>query len=456
MNGAAPLSIRTVEAQEIVMDPVRRTAESIAKIISFLLFRVPQKQKRKFLSRIRGKIVRLPAGQIGLKQMPPSAAIGQAISLTKNILAGLNPFFVKRVLDEVGQAISRVRDIHFPTPPPMLPQVGKGRRGRPWGAQTASSLPPLSKRAFIDVIIEPLDPAVQAAVQKIKMRYPGLLKQVERIKVHPGGGGQLGHVESGPGKNPREIHIFKGRIDQMLHEQLGHAKPTPQAYQEALERAIVEVIGHEAGHIGEHERPIEQQRIQPFFGEGEAEAKARETLKRVFPAADDEDDVRNWIQKNVRYPHGNCFFYSAALAALFPNLKLMKGRHSAQHSEDTAHFWVEDSDGTAYDPTACQYSKGKLLSGKEVSVENNLDHLIEDPLFSTLTNKDRKKIRLLADRYTEFDQDIIDMEQNLLEPTPSDLQFNTENQGYSSGPGSLTGNPYGIRAIPVANEGGGR
>jgi len=215
-----PLSVR---AQVMTpMDPVMRTAESITKIISFLLFRVPQKDKRKFLSRIRGKIIRLPAGQIGLKQMPPTASIGQSISLAKNILAGLNPFFVKRVLDEVGNSIYRIRDINFPAPPSLLPQVGKGRKGRPWGA-TSSLTPPLSKRALMDIVVDPAD--------------------------------------------------------------------------------------------------------------------------------DDLDD---------------------------------------------------------------------------------LDYL------------------------DDLDDFFADLEQNLLEPTPSDLQFNTENQGYSSGPGSLTGNPYGILSIPVSNEGGGR
>lgn len=450
-----PLSVRALDKQaQALMDPVMRTAESITKIISFLLFRVPQKDKRKFLSRIRGKIIHLPAGQIGLKQMPPTAAIGQAVSLTKNILSGLNPFFVKRVLDEVGRTISRIRDIHFPSPPSILPQVGKGRKGQPWGigTQTALSGPPLSKRAM-DVVVEPLDPAVHAAVQKIKMKYPGLLKQVERIKVHPGGSGQLGHVESGPGKNPREIHIFKGRIDQKLRENLGQARPTPQAYQEALERAIVEVIGHEAGHIGEHDRPDEQRMRQPFFGEGEAEAKAKEVLKRVFPAADDGDDIQAWMNDNVRDPRGNCFFYATVLATLFPDLRLMRGIHSKQHSEDTAHFWVEDDKGRIHDPTEKQHEEGGHVSGKPVSILRNIRTVVNDPLFSTLDKEDQEKLLFVADKADDW---IADIEQNLLEPTPSDLQFNTENQGYSSGPGSLTGNPYGIRAIPVANEGGGR
>jgi len=83
-------------------DPVRRTAESILKIINFLLFRVPQNNKTKFLQRIRGKIQRIPAGQISVKKMPQTASIGQSISLVKNILFGLNPFFVQRVINEIA------------------------------------------------------------------------------------------------------------------------------------------------------------------------------------------------------------------------------------------------------------------------------------------------------------------------------------------------------------------
>jgi len=256
--------------REAQVDPqVRRTAESIVKIINFLMFRVPDKDKKRFMGRIRGKIQRLPAGQVGLKQMPPTATIGQAVSLTKNILAGLNPFFVKQVIDEVGRVLERVRDVQQPTPVPLKP---KGLA--PFGP----------KRAFLDVVIQPLDPAVHRAVQQIKAKHPGLLKQVERIVVHPGGGGgHLGHVESGPDKNPREIHLFKGVIEQQLRKRMPGGRAAPKEWDDALEHAIVEVIGHEAGHIGLHERTPEQMRSQPFHGEGEAETRARETLQRVYP-----------------------------------------------------------------------------------------------------------------------------------------------------------------------------
>jgi hypothetical protein len=103
-------------------DPVRRTAESILKIINFIMFRVPQKHKTKFLQRIRGKIQRIPAGQVSIKKLPQTASIGQSISLVKNILSGLNPFFVKRVIDELAsmmllQAPEQKRQVPLPPRP---------------------------------------------------------------------------------------------------------------------------------------------------------------------------------------------------------------------------------------------------------------------------------------------------------------------------------------------------
>lgn len=155
---------------------------------------------------------------------------------------------------------------------------------------------PISKRA-LQVVIEPLDPAVQQAVSRINMRDPSLLACVHKIVVHPGGGAELGHVESGPQKDPQEVHLFKGRIEQMVRQQLGAggAQPTPADYTSALEQAIVEVIGHEAGHIGP-ERAIAPGSV-PFLGEPEAEAKAKEVVRRIYPetlarAAIELDDIR--------------------------------------------------------------------------------------------------------------------------------------------------------------------
>jgi len=53
----------------------------------------------------------------------------------------------------------------------------------------------------------------------------------------------------------------------MVRERMGATgvKPTPVDYAKALEQAIVEVLGHEAGHIGP-ERPIAPG-AAPFLGD---------------------------------------------------------------------------------------------------------------------------------------------------------------------------------------------
>jgi hypothetical protein len=87
-------------------DPAKRTAESLFKIIQFLFYRVPPKNKLRYLSRIRGKIVKIPPGQLAIKKTPPAAAIGQSIAISKNLLSGLNPTFVAKVLEELVRLLS--------------------------------------------------------------------------------------------------------------------------------------------------------------------------------------------------------------------------------------------------------------------------------------------------------------------------------------------------------------
>lgn len=58
------------------------------------------------MSRLRGKIVRLNPGELGIKNMPPSTAIGQAVSMTKNLLSGLNPAFTNKVIMELVKLLA--------------------------------------------------------------------------------------------------------------------------------------------------------------------------------------------------------------------------------------------------------------------------------------------------------------------------------------------------------------
>lgn len=87
-------------------DPAKMTAESLFKIIKFMFYRVPEKQKNRFLSRLRGKIIRIHPGELSVKKLPPSSAIGQAISISKNLLSGLNPAFTNRVITELSKLLT--------------------------------------------------------------------------------------------------------------------------------------------------------------------------------------------------------------------------------------------------------------------------------------------------------------------------------------------------------------
>lgn len=88
---------------------VRRTAESLFKIVEFLFYRVPAVDRGKFYSRVRGKIIRIDPNEIALKKMPPSAVIGQSVGIAKNILNGLNPAFIQSVLTELVRLLTGAR-----------------------------------------------------------------------------------------------------------------------------------------------------------------------------------------------------------------------------------------------------------------------------------------------------------------------------------------------------------
>jgi len=87
-------------------DPTKLTADSLFKIIKFIFYRVPEKQRSRFMGKLRGKIIRIHPGVLGLKKIPPSASIGQAISITKNLLSGLNPAFTSQVIVELSKLLT--------------------------------------------------------------------------------------------------------------------------------------------------------------------------------------------------------------------------------------------------------------------------------------------------------------------------------------------------------------
>lgn len=103
--------------EKIAQAPAQRTAESLFRIIQFMFYRVPDKNKARFLSRVRGKIIKLNPGALGVKPLPPTAAIGQAVGLAKNLLYGLNPNFIQEVLSELVKLLSLPPQKIKPLPP---------------------------------------------------------------------------------------------------------------------------------------------------------------------------------------------------------------------------------------------------------------------------------------------------------------------------------------------------
>lgn len=112
----------------------------------------------------------------------------------------------------------------------------------------------------------------------------------------------------------------------------------------------------------------------------------------------DAMNSQEWIKANVKFPHGACLFYSTVVAALFyPELKLIRGQHSAQREKDTCHYWCEDDRGIIIDPTAAQYQAGgTYFAPLELELLPYLRHILTDRgwciLLRYLPDADQQKL----------------------------------------------------------------
>ena len=52
--------------------------------------------------------MRVSPGEIGSKKMSPSSVIGQSITISKNLLNGLDPNFIKQVLVELTTLLANI------------------------------------------------------------------------------------------------------------------------------------------------------------------------------------------------------------------------------------------------------------------------------------------------------------------------------------------------------------
>jgi len=114
--------------------------------------------------------------------------------------------------------------------------------------------------------------------------------------------------------------------------------------------------------------------------------------KIVLSSVPYSDNIEQWISSNVTKPKGNCFFYSGVLALLDSSLTLKEGKPADPDRGETAHFYLEDSDGKVIDPTKKQLKKLYEYKGKTIDVKKNIGALVKDPLFKTLHKQDQDKI----------------------------------------------------------------
>lgn len=99
------LSKRAAEKDK---DPVKRTAVSLFKIIQFLFYRIPVSKRPEFYRKLKGKLTRLSPGELSIKKAPLSSSVGQSLGIAKNLLTGLDPVFVKRVLVQLTSIITNM------------------------------------------------------------------------------------------------------------------------------------------------------------------------------------------------------------------------------------------------------------------------------------------------------------------------------------------------------------
>ena len=81
----------------------QEAAKIIAAITNLLLVRVNIEKRQNYINKIKQKMTGLK-GEVSLisnKSMPSGAAIGQTVSLVKNLLNGKPPGYIASVLNEL-------------------------------------------------------------------------------------------------------------------------------------------------------------------------------------------------------------------------------------------------------------------------------------------------------------------------------------------------------------------
>lgn len=139
----------------------------------------------------------------------------------------------------------------------------------------------LQKHPSVDTPQIEIDPSIKAeiedAVEQIVAADPGYFRGVSKIvALH---GGPFGQVSS---DDPSVIHLNVDRIKNEVKAKLGSFDTSNpehrEAFEAAVKHALVEVISHERGHVGDWD----PEKGFPG-GEGIAEQESRRMLQRIFP-----------------------------------------------------------------------------------------------------------------------------------------------------------------------------
>lgn len=88
-------------ASAIEMGDPLYAGKYIAEIIKFLMRRISPERRKKSINGLRKKIFMLNEFDIANKNMPASSSLGQAISLTKNLLMMHSPGYIRAVLNSI-------------------------------------------------------------------------------------------------------------------------------------------------------------------------------------------------------------------------------------------------------------------------------------------------------------------------------------------------------------------
>lgn len=88
-------------ASAIQMGDPEYAGKYISEIIKFLCRRIDKDNRKKSLNNLKKKLYLLNEFDLSKKKMPASASLGQAISLTKNLLMMHPPSYVRAVLNSI-------------------------------------------------------------------------------------------------------------------------------------------------------------------------------------------------------------------------------------------------------------------------------------------------------------------------------------------------------------------